>query len=117
VRITLNGEPRELPGPMTVTALLEHLGIEARVVAVELNRVVIRRARFGDTRIDDGAEIEIVAFVGGGSGGQRASGAAAARAGSWRARSASTIIRTSPRRSTVGRQPKVASAFDASPTR
>jgi thiamine biosynthesis protein ThiS len=68
MRIRLNGETRELPQPMTVTALLEHLGIDARVVAVEVNRVVVKRARFADTAVPDGAEVEIVSFVGGGAG-------------------------------------------------
>jgi thiamine biosynthesis protein ThiS len=53
-------------GPLSVQALLESLGIDPRTVAVELNRVVVGRARYGDTMIDPGAEVEIVAFVGGG---------------------------------------------------
>ena len=64
--IQLNGGPREVAGPLSVQALLESLGIDPRTVAVELNRVVVRRARYGDTMIDPGAEVEIVAFVGGG---------------------------------------------------
>lgn len=66
IRIMLNGEPHALPDPMSVLALLERLNIDPRTVAVELNRVVIRRPRYGETQIDDGAEVEIVAFVGGG---------------------------------------------------
>ncbi len=66
IRVMLNGEPRELAQPVTVLALLEHLTIDPRVVAVEYNRVVVKRARYGDTVVDDGAEVEIVAFVGGG---------------------------------------------------
>lgn len=64
--ITLNGEPRDLPGPLTVRALLEHLEIDPRIVAVEHNRVVVKRDRYADTLIGEGAEVEIVAFVGGG---------------------------------------------------
>jgi sulfur carrier protein len=71
VRIRLNGEPRELPGPLSVQALLDELGIDGRMVAVELNLSVIRRARYADTVIEEGAEVEIVAFIGGGSGGPR----------------------------------------------
>ena len=66
MRITLNGEPTDLPGPMSVQALLDHLGIDGRIVAVECNLVVVRRARYADTMIPDGAEVEIVRFVGGG---------------------------------------------------
>jgi len=66
MRITLNGEPRELPAPLTVLALLSQLEIDPRVVAVEHNRLVVKRARYGETMIEPGAEVEIVSFVGGG---------------------------------------------------
>jgi len=65
--IKLNGDPRVLPSPMTVLALLELLEIDPRIVAVEHNRVVVKRDRYADTLIADGAEVEIVAFVGGGA--------------------------------------------------
>jgi sulfur carrier protein len=70
MRIVLNGDPAELPGPMSIQALLERLDIDPRVVAVEYNRVVIKRARYADTMIAEDAEVEIVAFVGGGAGGR-----------------------------------------------
>ena len=67
MHIVLNGERRELAGPRSVRALLDELGIDARVVAVEVNRAVIRRDRHDEIILSDGAEVEIVAFVGGGS--------------------------------------------------
>jgi thiamine biosynthesis protein ThiS len=66
MRITLNGEPTDLAGPMSIQALLDHLGIDGRIVAVECNMVVVRRAQYATTTIPEGAEIEIVRFVGGG---------------------------------------------------
>jgi thiamine biosynthesis protein ThiS len=66
MRIALNGEPKELPGPLSVQALLEQLGIDPRLVAVEHDRVVVKRAAYGTTMVVDGSEVEIVAFVGGG---------------------------------------------------
>ena len=60
-----------MAAPLSVEALLGELGIDARVVAVELNRMVVKRPRYADTMITEGAEVEIVAFVGGGSGGRR----------------------------------------------
>jgi sulfur carrier protein len=68
MRIVLNGDPAELPGPMSIQALLERLQIDPRVVAVECDRVVIKRARYAETMVTEGAEVEIVAFVGGGAG-------------------------------------------------
>lgn len=64
--ITLNGDPFEVPGPLTVAELLTRLEIDPRRVAVEHNLVVLRRTAFGDTAIRDGDQIEIVNFVGGG---------------------------------------------------
>jgi len=49
-----------------VQALLDHLKIDGRMVAVEYNLVVIKRARYADTMVVEGSEVEIVAFVGGG---------------------------------------------------
>ena len=66
IQIRLNGEPHTLPERMSVLRLLERLEVDPRTVAVELNRVVVRRQRYGETEIGDGAEVEIVAFVGGG---------------------------------------------------
>ena len=66
VLIKLNGEPAELPGPMTITELLAHLAIDARRIAVELNLTVVKRATFDTVTITDGDEVEIVNFVGGG---------------------------------------------------
>ena len=64
--ITLNGEPYELAGELTVTALLEHLKIDPRRVAVELNLSVMKRATFDHVVVRAGDEVEIVNFVGGG---------------------------------------------------
>jgi len=66
VIITLNGEPFELGGPVTVTELLSHLEIDARRVAVEHNVTVLKRTAFDDTIVREGDQVEIVNFVGGG---------------------------------------------------
>lgn len=54
---------------MTVSALLAHLDIDARRVAVELNLVVLKRAAFETTLVSEGDEVEVVNFVGGGEPG------------------------------------------------
>jgi thiamine biosynthesis protein ThiS len=66
IQIRLNGDPHSLPAPLPVAGLLAHLGLDPRMVAVERNRQVVRRATYGETAVNDGDEIEIVAFVGGG---------------------------------------------------
>ena len=64
--ICLNGDPFDLDGPVSVSALLVQLGIDSRRVAVEHNLVVLKRAAFETTEIREGDQIEIVNFVGGG---------------------------------------------------
>ena len=64
--IKLNGDPHQLPGPTSVTALLDGLAIDARRVAVELNMTVVKKAAYDSSVIRDGDEVEIVNFVGGG---------------------------------------------------
>ena len=65
--IQLNGEPYDLAEPLSVLGLLETLGLDPRRVAVEYNRRVVKRAQYDQTMIAGGAEVEIVAFVGGGA--------------------------------------------------
>jgi len=64
--IKLNGDPHEVQGPLSVSALLEHLDVDARRVAVELNLNVVKKAAYDSSLINDGDEVEIVNFVGGG---------------------------------------------------
>ena len=66
--ISLNGDPHELAGPLTVTELLQQLDIDARRVAVEHNLVVLKRATFDTVIVREGDQVEIVNFVGGGHG-------------------------------------------------
>jgi len=64
--IQLNGEARVVPGPMTLAALLEHLGLDQRAVVVERNREIVRRPQLATTPVAEGDVIELVHFVGGG---------------------------------------------------
>lgn len=64
--ITLNGDPHDVPGPLTVSELLSHLQIDPRRVAVELNLIVLKRDMFETMTIHEGDEVEVVNFVGGG---------------------------------------------------
>lgn len=66
MKIRVNGDDLEVAGPLTVSALLAHLNIDPRRVAVEHNLVVVKRAVYDTTIINEGDEVEIVNFVGGG---------------------------------------------------
>ncbi len=66
--VTVNGEARELAGGATVASVLEMLDVPpgARGVAVALDGEVVTRSRWSETRLGDGAQIEVVAAIQGG---------------------------------------------------
>lgn len=64
--LTINGDPRSVPGPSTLTDLLGHLGLDPRMVVVELNREIVRRPRLSEVTLRDGDQVELVHFVAGG---------------------------------------------------
>jgi thiamine biosynthesis protein ThiS len=64
--VTVNGTARELPEGATVRDLLDRLEARAEAIAVERNRVLVRRRDFETTRLEAGDAVEIVTFVGGG---------------------------------------------------
>ena len=66
VTIQLNGESFEIAQPLTVAALLAHLEIDGRRVAVEVNEFVVKKAAYADTIVREGDVVEVVNFVGGG---------------------------------------------------
>jgi thiazole synthase len=68
LRLTINGELRSLPEPLTIAALLDRLGHDRRKVAVEVNREVVVAALHDECRLIEGDAVEIVTLVGGGSG-------------------------------------------------
>lgn len=65
MRLTVNGENKEVPEPLTVEKLLDHLGLNG-AVAVERNSQVVPRAEHPNVCLEHEDVIEIVHFVGGG---------------------------------------------------
>jgi sulfur carrier protein len=66
VRITVNGNPTEVPAETTVRQLLDRLGLAGRAVAVELNRELVARKRHEETALRPDDAVELVTLVGGG---------------------------------------------------
>ncbi len=64
--ITVNGEPCEVPTGLTIRELLAHLALTQGLVAVEVNRAIVVRARHETHTLADGDVVEIVQLVGGG---------------------------------------------------
>ncbi|HYL35166.1 MAG TPA: sulfur carrier protein ThiS [Bryobacteraceae bacterium] len=66
IQIVVNGQVRQTPPGQTLSELLLFLQVDPARVAVELNRSIVSRPDWAGTRIQDGAKLEIVQFVGGG---------------------------------------------------
>ncbi len=66
IQVVLNGEPRSLPAGLTVDRLLVFLEMEPSRVAVEINGAIIRKPDWSSAQVDEGAQVEVVWFVGGG---------------------------------------------------
>jgi len=67
VRIQINGEQREFPqSSLSLNELIEKLSLPAQRIALEVNKMIVRRRDWEKTTVKDGDRIEIVHFVGGG---------------------------------------------------
>ncbi len=67
MKIKINGEEREFSAGLTLTALILELGSKPDRLAIELNREIVPRREWAETRLQEGDELEIVHFVGGGN--------------------------------------------------
>jgi len=65
MRITINGDPREVTAH-TVLELLEELGLQPARTVVERNTAIVQRDLYGDTLLTEGDVLELVRMVGGG---------------------------------------------------
>jgi thiazole synthase len=65
--LTINGESRDIPEPLTVAGLLDRLGYDRRRVAVEVNCEIVPAALHGGHALSSGDRVEIVTLVGGGA--------------------------------------------------
>jgi thiazole synthase len=66
VSIVVNGEHKRVTAGLTILQLAEELGQVPEKIAVERNLEVVPRSTLGEVCVEDGDELEIVHFVGGG---------------------------------------------------
>ncbi len=66
MRIRINGKWEEFCDALSVAELLASRRLRPRRVAVELNRRIVPRACYGETRLCENDALEIVTLVGGG---------------------------------------------------
>lgn len=66
--LRINGEPREVPAPLAVDALLSHLGRDPGLpgVAVAVGDRVVPRSQWPTTEVEDGDRVEIITASQGG---------------------------------------------------
>ncbi len=68
IEVFVNGEHRRIREGLTLAQLANELGLAPEKVAVERNLEVVPRSTLGQVLVEDGDELEIVHFVGGGDG-------------------------------------------------
>ena len=66
MEITVNGEPREVRDGLDILELLDTLQLGPGGLVVEVDRDIVERDRFKETRLNPGARVELVRLVGGG---------------------------------------------------
>ncbi|MEZ5654567.1 MAG: sulfur carrier protein ThiS [Sphingobium sp.] len=76
ISIRLNGEHRRVREGLSLAELASELGFVPEKIAVERNLAVVPRSTLKDVAVEDGDELEIVHFVGGGDHGPAAAGLA-----------------------------------------
>ncbi len=66
ITLQVNGETRNCLPETSLPDLLQQLGFNPRLVAVEYNGEILHRQFWSETRIQQGDRIEVVTIVGGG---------------------------------------------------
>jgi sulfur carrier protein len=66
ITVQVNGEPRTCSPQTYLPQLLEQLGLNPRLVAVEYNGEILHRQFWSETQMKEGDKVEIVTIVGGG---------------------------------------------------
>ncbi len=66
MKLTINGEDREILQSQNLEDLIRELDIQAPNIAMALNQQVVPRSKYASTPIQENDQIEIVHAVGGG---------------------------------------------------
>ncbi|MBO6503491.1 MAG: sulfur carrier protein ThiS [Kordiimonadaceae bacterium] len=66
ISITVNGEAKTTETGQSVWSFLEGLQLDPKKVAVERNLEIVSKSLFRDVTIEEGDQLEIVHFIGGG---------------------------------------------------
>lgn len=64
--IRVNGQEEVLEEKLTIEDYISQHGYRTNRIAVEKNGTIVPKRNYADTLLEDGDQIEIVSFVGGG---------------------------------------------------
>lgn len=66
MKIILNGEEMVLEQQVSISQLLDKFSLDRRKIAVERNLEIVPRSNFEAVEVNEGDNIEIIHFIGGG---------------------------------------------------
>ena len=66
IQLQVNGEPRSCSEQSPLPEVLQQLGFNPRLVAVEYNGEILHRQFWSQTQVQAGDRLEVVTIVGGG---------------------------------------------------
>ena len=66
MKIVLNGESTEVCEGASIQALVEHLELTGRRIAVEVNEEIVPRSEHASHQLSPGDQVEVVHAIGGG---------------------------------------------------
>jgi sulfur carrier protein len=66
MKVVVNGEEREYEESITLSSLIDDLGIKVSVMAGAVNMEIVKRDDWGSYKLVDGDKVELLHFVGGG---------------------------------------------------
>jgi len=66
ITIVVNGDEKNIEDQTTISKFLIDIGIEPTKVAVERNRFIVPKSTYEEVALENGDELEIVHFIGGG---------------------------------------------------
>ena len=66
ITLSINGQQRQFPAPMSISKLLQLLDLAGKRVAVERNGEIVPRSQHSEVCLSEADQLEIVVAVGGG---------------------------------------------------
>jgi sulfur carrier protein len=66
MKITVNGDAREMPSGSTLRDLLQTLDLRREALVAEVNRNIVEKTQDSTLGLQEGDQVELIQFVGGG---------------------------------------------------